>query len=174
VPILASGADFRLMSRKVLDALLRCRETHRLMRGLVGWLGFPSVVVKFRPAARAHGATKYSWSRLLTLASDSFLSFSRLPLRLAFGLGTLFLVLAPVLLLGGLIHSGIWGDTGWGLLVLLAALAAMNGCVLLVLGIVGEYVGRIYEQVKGRPLYLLKETSEDRPPGRLSRPEEAA
>jgi dolichol-phosphate mannosyltransferase len=172
-PLPRAICDYRLLSRKALDALLRCHETHRLLRGLVSWLGFRTAFVPFRPAARTHGTTKYTLSGLFNLAADSMLSFSRLPLRLAFGLGAFFLAAGALLLLGGLVHQGLWGGTSWGLL-LLAATVTMNGCVLLILGIVGEYVGRIYEQVKSRPLYVLKETSDDRVRGPNTLPEEAA
>ncbi len=160
-PLPVATSDFQLLSRKAVDALLRCREAHRLTRGLVGWLGFPAVRVPFRPAPRSHGTTKYSSERLLGLAADALLSFSRWPLRLALGLGGLLLLAGPLLLLGGTVHQFLAGGTPWLLLILLGTMTLLNGCVLLAVGLLGEYVGRIYEQVKGRPLYLFKETSED-------------
>lgn len=165
VPMVPGGADFRLLSRRVLDALLRCRETPRVLRGLVGWLGFRSVVVPFQAAPRTHGTTKYSWGSMFGLASDSLVSFSRLPLRLAFFLGTVFLLALPLLLCGGVLHASLGGAPAWGTLALLGFIASMNGTVLLALGILGEYVGRIADQVKGRPLYLLKESSDAAPLG---------
>src|SRR5207244_3879440 len=155
-----AAADYRLMSRKAVDALLQLREAHRFLRGMVQWLGFPTAEVLFRPAGRRAGVSKYSLRRMLNLAGDGILSFSRVPLRAATFLGLLALGLG---LLGSLYLAGCWlvGEeqpaAGWG--VLLATLHVLGGCILCALGLVGEYVGRIYEQVKGRPLYVLKERS---------------
>jgi polyisoprenyl-phosphate glycosyltransferase len=154
----AAASDFRLMSRKALDALLQLHETHRFLRGMVNWLGFPTATVPFMPASRAGGVSKYTLRRMLTLALDGMLSFSKAPLRLA-------LLLGALLFLSGL-AEGTWAlaqalftQTASGMGVVLAALFLVGGCVLGALGVLGEYVGRIYEQVKGRPHYLLKEAS---------------
>lgn len=160
-PMPLAASDFQLLSRRVVDALRRCRETHRLMRGLVGWLGFPSIQIPYAPAPRRHGTTRYGTLQLAGLATDALVSFSRVPLRLAYALSGFLLLLAPLLVLGGALHHLIQGETPWWILIVLAAMAGMNGLVLLVVGLQGEYLGRIYEQVKARPLYLLKETSED-------------
>ena len=158
----AAASDFRLMSRKALDALLRLHETHRFLRGMVNWLGFPTATVPFMPASRAGGVSKYTLRRMLTLALDGMLSFSRAPLRLALLLGALLFLLG--------LAEGTWAlaqalftppASGTG--VVLAALFLVGGCVLGALGVLGEYVGRIYEQVKGRPHYLLKEVSPSAP-----------
>ena len=154
-----AAADYRLMSRKAVDALLQLREAHRFLRGMVQWLGFPAAEVPYRPAGRRAGVSKYSLRRMLNLAGDGLLSFSRVPLRLATFLG---LVAMTGGLLGSLYLAGRWllgdaADAGWGLV--LASLYLLGGCILCALGLVGEYVGRIYEQVKGRPLYVLKEKS---------------
>ena len=153
----AAASDFRLMSRKALDALLRLHETHRFLRGMVNWLGFPTTTVPFMPASRAGGVSKYTLRRMLTLALDGMLSFSKVPLRLALLLGALLFLLG--------LGAGAWAlaralfaeASGTG--VVLTALFLVGGCVLGALGVLGEYVGRIYEQVKGRPHYLLKEAS---------------
>jgi dolichol-phosphate mannosyltransferase len=159
----ASAADFRLMSRRALDALLRLQETHRFLRGLVSWLGFPTATVTFAPAGRGGGVSKYTFRRMLGFAVDGLLSFSNAPLRLVLG-GGVGLLGAGLLLLLAACGRGVCGAAvDWGWTSLLAALLLVGGAVLCGLGVVGEYVGRIYEQVKGRPLYLLKETSAEAP-----------
>jgi dolichol-phosphate mannosyltransferase len=162
-PVSSAASDYRLLSRPAVDALLRLHEKHRFLRGMVNWLGFRATTVAFHPASRGAGATKYTLRRMLALAIDAMLSFSKLPLRLSLVLGLILIVLGigfGTLMLG---QSLLWGD-GLGVPELvLVALFLIGGSILCALGIVGEYVGRIYEQVKGRPLYLLKESSTDRP-----------
>jgi glycosyltransferase involved in cell wall biosynthesis len=155
-----AASDFRLLSRKALDALLQLRETHRFLRGMVSWLGFPTATVPFAPASRAAGVSKYTFRKMLNFAVDGMLSFSRLPLRLALFLGAGSLGLAVLTALwtaGAALFSGTALDWGWRLVLL--AVLAVGGCTLCCLGIVGEYLGRVYEQVKARPLYLLKDAS---------------
>jgi dolichol-phosphate mannosyltransferase len=169
----AAASDFRLMSRKALDALLRLHETHRFLRGMVNWLGFPTATVSFMPAGRAGGVSKYTLRRMLTLALDGMLSFSKVPLRLALLLGVLLFVLG----LGQGAYTlgrALFTPAASGTAVVLTALFLVGGCVLAALGVLGEYVGRIYEQVKGRPHYLLKEMSPPAPAAARSRPPGAA
>src|SRR5262249_43698028 len=152
--------DFCLAARRAVNLLLRVRDTHRFLRGLVAWLGFPSAEVPFRTAPRPAGVSKFSMFRLTNYALDARLSFSRLPLRLPlfvglafllFGLGTAgFAMLAPLL--------GRPVDACWA--VLLVSVQLIGGTLLCGLGAIGEYVGRGYEQGKGRPLHLGKETEE--------------
>ncbi len=158
----AAASDFRLMSRKALDALLQLHETHRFLRGMVNWLGFPTATVPFMPAGRAGGVSKYTLRRMLTLAVDGMLSFSKVPLRLALLLGALLFLLGLIegtWALAGALFTPPASGTG----AVLTALFLVGGCVLGALGVLGEYVGRIYEQVKGRPHYLLKEASPPAP-----------
>jgi glycosyltransferase involved in cell wall biosynthesis len=153
-------ADFRLLSRPAVDALLRLRETHRFLRGMVNWLGFRLASIPYQAAPRAAGQSHYTLRRMLRLAGDGVLSFSRVPLQFplfvglgAFGLGALYgLGVAAGCVLGG-------GIAAWPVHVLLVVVLILGGLILGVLGVLGEYVGRIYEQVKQRPIYLLKESS---------------
>jgi dolichol-phosphate mannosyltransferase len=156
----ASAADFRLMTRKAVDALLRLHETHRFLRGMVSWLGFRTATLPYTPASRAAGVSKYTVRKMLSLAVDGMLSFSRVPLRLSLVLGGLLATLG--------LGVGGWGiaravfsaaAVDWGWLLMMTTVLLVGGCVLGAVGIVGEYVGRIYEQVKGRPIYLLKDAS---------------
>jgi glycosyltransferase involved in cell wall biosynthesis len=163
-----AAADYRLMSRKAATALLQLRETHRFLRGMVQWLGFPVAEVQYQPASRKAGVSKYTFRRMLNLGVDGLLSFSKLPLRLSLFLGLLSVA-------GGL-ATGAWGaisfclsrpESNLGLYSLLCSLYLVGGCILISLGIVGEYVGRVYEQVKGRPIYLLKDQSPELLPEHL-------
>jgi dolichol-phosphate mannosyltransferase len=153
-----AASDFRLLSRKALQALVQLREHHRFVRGLVQWLGFRSAEIVFTPDERRAGQSKYNLRRMLRLAGDGLFSFSRVPLRLATYLGLLAVAV-------GLGHSA-WclvevlrgaDQRQTALHYLLLATHLLGGATLFALGILGEYVGRIYEQVKGRPLYVLKE-----------------
>jgi dolichol-phosphate mannosyltransferase len=157
-PVSSAASDYRLLSRTAVDALLRLHEKHRFLRGMVNWLGFRTTTVSFHPASRGAGLTKYTLRRMVALAVDAMLSFSKLPLRLSFFLGAMLAVFgaghAMILLIGALVGGNISGYQ-----TLLIALFLIGGAILCSLGIVGEYIGRIYEQVKARPLYLLKEAS---------------
>jgi dolichol-phosphate mannosyltransferase len=153
-----SAADFRLMTRKTVSALSSLKETHRFVRGLVQWLGFNCKEVWFEPRHRVAGKSKYTLRKQLTLGLDGIFSFSKLPLRLvlASGLGLLGLGLCATLAtIVGLLTGSIGNAALW---VLLSAMMSIGGAILVGLGIVGEYVARVYEQVKQRPAYLLKET----------------
>jgi hypothetical protein len=148
------------MSRKAVDALLQLRETHRFLRGMVQWLGFAVAEVPFQPAPRKAGISKYTWRRMLHFACDGLLSFSKVPLRLAMVLGLAGIAFS--ILFGGwtalrLLLSSSPVDLGWAWL--LFSIHLTGGCVLFALGLIGEYVGRIYDQVRARPLYLLKDQS---------------
>jgi len=150
--------DFRLMSRQVVVTLRALRETHRFIRGIVSWIGFRQTAVFYDRPVRAAGETKYPLSKMLRLALDAITSFSVLPLRFATYLGMLISVASVMTAIWAaaehfIIHSTV---PGWTATVILISL--LSSAQLLMIGILGEYVGRIYEQVKGRPLYLVAET----------------
>jgi dolichol-phosphate mannosyltransferase len=158
----AAASDFRLLSRKALDALLRLNETHRFLRGMVGWLGFPTATVTFALGGRGAGSSKYTFRKMMALAVDAMLSFSKVPLRLTLFGGAALLGVGLLLLLGACGRGLFVGGVDWGWTALMVTMLLVGGSMLCGLGVVGEYVGRIYEQVKGRPLYLLKEASPER------------
>jgi dolichol-phosphate mannosyltransferase len=157
-PVSSAASDYRLLSRKAAEGLLRLREKHRFLRGMVNWLGFRTTTVAFHPASRGAGVTKYTLRRMTALAVDAMLSFSKLPLRLPLLLGLVCVVLGCGHAAVALARALFGADVGISQVVLIA-LCLIGGAILCSLGIVGEYVGRIYEQVKERPLYLLKEAS---------------
>lgn len=149
--------DFRLMDRQAVNALLEMPERDRFVRGMVAWIGFRQEPVYYRRAARFAGDTKYPLKNMLRFATDGILSFSTVPLRVAVymgfaasGLSLLGIIYALTLRL----FTDVW-VTGWTLLFI--AMLFLGGVQLLFLGIMGEYLGRIYGEVKRRPLYLIKE-----------------
>ncbi len=153
VDVRTSASDFRLMSKRALDGLKTMRERHRFVRGMVQWLGFKTAEIAFAPDQRRAGVSKYTFRKMLSLAQDGLFSFSRVPLRLASYLGWTCLGLS-------IPHVGLAFAHFSGLAAYFTFLAHLfAGGVLLALGALGEYVGRTYEEVKGRPLYLVKEES---------------
>ena len=152
------AGDFRLMSRPAVEALNQLHEIHRYIRGMVGWLGFRSAIVPYRREARAAGTTKYPFWRMLRLATSAIVSFSTLPLQLFYWVGILsavpFLAYAVVALYQW--YTGaVPIPRGW---MALQMSVIVFGCLnMLCLGILGEYVGRLYEQSKNRPLFLVRE-----------------
>jgi polyisoprenyl-phosphate glycosyltransferase len=150
--------DFRLMDRRVVDALLSMPERDRFVRGMVSWLGFSQISVAYKRAARFAGETKYPLFKMLKFATDGIVSFSILPLRLATWIGFLASGLS---LLGIFVvvlerYFGVIGLVrGWSSTVI--AVLFIGGVQLVCLGIIGEYVGRIYGETKRRPLYIVRE-----------------
>jgi dolichol-phosphate mannosyltransferase len=154
VSIPIDAGDFRLMSRPVVLTLRALRERHRFVRGLVWWVGFRQTAVSYERPARFAGETKWPLRRMLHFAVDGITSFSTVPLRMATWLG----VLAGVVALGGVgwaLYSKFFGGVvrGWTTIMILVGLG--SSAQLLMTGILGEYVGRIYEEVKRRPLYVV-------------------
>jgi polyisoprenyl-phosphate glycosyltransferase len=158
VDIPADTGDFRLMSRRAVLALRGLREANRFVRGLVAWIGFKQTAVYYDRNARFAGDTHYPLHKMLRFASDGIISFSTLPLRMATVLGMLSGVIAAGVALWVLVAvlSGAFVVPGWATLMLAVSLA--SSAQLLMIGILGEYLGRIYDEVKRRPLYLVDET----------------
>ncbi len=154
-PIPLDSGDFRLMDRKVVEVLKQMPERHRFVRGLVAWVGFRQMALPYHRNRRAAGASKYPLRKMLRLATDAILSFSFRPLRIATNMGGLALLLS----FAGIIYAvylrvaaSAWID-GWT--TTLIAVLFFGGVQLISLGIIGEYIGRIYEEAKGRPLYII-------------------
>jgi len=148
--------DFRLMSRRVVQTLRGLRETHRFVRGLVAWVGFKQTAVEYDRAARAAGETKYPLRKMLAFAFDGIASFSILPLRAASYVGALVGAFGVVVMLFAIV-SWMLGKTiqGWTTIIIL--LSFLFSVQLVIIGVLGEYVGKIYEEVKRRPLYIVAE-----------------
>jgi glycosyltransferase involved in cell wall biosynthesis len=151
------AGDFRLLSRRVVSALGELREAHRFVRGLVSWVGFKQTHVLYDRPGRFAGTTKYPIRKMLRFALDGITSFSIVPLRLSTYLGIFMSVASVGVVIWALVAKYVFlrAVTGWpGIMVVIALFA---GVQFLMIGILGEYVGRIFEEVKRRPLYVLRE-----------------
>lgn len=161
VDIPMDTGDFRLLDRKVVDVLNRMRERHRFLRGMSVWVGFRQVGVPYKRAARYAGETKYPFKKMVRFASDAITGFSYLPLQLATYLGFLSAGLAilaiPVVIIGRLAGS----EAFFGQASTLIAVLFLGGVQLISLGILGEYIGRLYDEARGRPLYVVREEPDD-------------
>jgi dolichol-phosphate mannosyltransferase len=151
--------DFRLVDRRALDSVRSMREHSRYLRGMFAWVGFNQVGVEYSRSARYAGNTKFSFRKMFRFATDGILSFSAAPLHAALTIG---LVVSTLSFMAGffMIASKIANVStvpGWASLAI--AIAFLGGVQLVVLGVVGEYIGRIYEEVKGRPLYLVRDSA---------------
>jgi polyisoprenyl-phosphate glycosyltransferase len=156
IELAPDAGDFRLMSRQALDGLLSMRERSRYLRGMTVWVGFTQAAVPYQRDARYAGETKYTLRRMLAFSLDAISSFSHLPLQAATVLGFLFSFIAflaiPVVIGLKLADSYLPGFSTITIVILL-----LGGMNLIAVGIIGEYVGRIYDEVKRRPLYLVRE-----------------
>ena len=160
-PVTPGGSDFRLMNRKSLDVFLRFREHARFIRGIVGGLGFKQTTIKFEAPARHAGVSKFSMNKMLHFAMDGILTNSTTPLRAAFYAGAVSGFIGILLILH-VLYSYLAGNTvpGWATMTIL--IAFFGSANLVGLGIIGEYIGRIYEETKDRPLYWISGDTNDR------------
>lgn len=154
-PIPADTGDFRLLSPRALASLRQLRERHRFMKGLFGWIGFNSVSIPYHREARSAGRSKYDFWRLWNFALEGITSFSTAPLRLATYLG--LLTAAAAFLYGSWVVAKalVWGDPVAGWPTMMAVILFLGGVQLIALGLIGEYLGRLYVESKQRPLYLV-------------------
>jgi polyisoprenyl-phosphate glycosyltransferase len=164
--ILEGAADFRLLSQEAVEALRQLPEYHQFYRGMVQWIGYRSVILPYVPACRIAGDSKYSVRKMLRLAGDGMFSFSLAPLRIALLIGTVFLLLAAAEI-AYVLSFWIRSDTaalvpGWSSLMLV--LMSSSGISMLLIGILGIYVGMIFQEVKRRPTYLIKAADAAPPP----------
>ena len=149
--------DFRLMSRRAVEALGRMRERNRFVRGMVAWVGFRQTAVRYERAARAAGETKYPLRKMVRFATDAVFSFSFAPLRMATGVGFAASISAFAYALFAVYVHLFTSRSLSGWTSLMVAIMFLGGVQLVCLGIIGEYLGRVYDEVKGRPLYLVQE-----------------
>lgn len=150
--------EFRLMSRSSVEALARMREGYRFIRGMTAWLGFSQTEIVFDRPPRAAGNTKFPTIKMLRFAWDAILSFTTLPIRIATYIGIVVILLGVGVAIHALRLRLMSGQAvpGWASLVILNT--TMGGMILLFLGLLGEYIGRIYEELKHRPLYIVHTT----------------
>lgn len=155
VPIPLDAGDFSIMSRRVVEHLRLTREHRRFVRGLRAWVGFRQKGISLSRAARRHGDSKYSCYKLLCLAADGVFSFSTAPIRIATALGVLSTILSTAYALYAVLVRIVVGQSPSGFTAIVVLMTFFFGLQVMLLGILGEYVGRIYEEVKGRPLYIV-------------------
>ena len=148
--------DFRLMSRRAVDALLKLREQHRFMKGLFAWIGFPSKAVRYDRAPRAAGTTKWNYWKLWNFSLEGITSFTVAPLKVATYLGLLTAIGAVIYLAQLIFRTIVFGNPVAGYPSLLAVVLFLGGVQMMMLGIIGEYLGRVFNEVKRRPLYLTE------------------
>jgi dolichol-phosphate mannosyltransferase len=160
VKIPVDTGDFRLMDRKVVDVLKTMRERHRFPRGMSAWVGFQQIGVPYKRAARHAGATKYPFKKMFKLALNAITGFSYFPLQLAtyFGFAAAGLAIIAIPVVIGMRLAGQGAFLGQATTLL--AVLFLGGVQLISLGVLGEYLGRIYDEVKGRPLYIVREAPE--------------
>lgn len=175
-PSVPGGADFRLMSRRAVDALRALPEFHRYLRGMIGWIGFRSVIVPFKPEKRIAGSSKYSLKKMIRLGSDAIFSFSLVPLYIGLSAGGFFLILALAEVIY-VLSFWIGGRSdelapGWSSLMFMLLIVA--AILMFILGFIGVYVGYIFQEVKRRPIYIVRETVENQPSSAKSTEKDAS
>jgi polyisoprenyl-phosphate glycosyltransferase len=161
--VLPGAADFRAMTRPAVDALKSMPEYHRFLRGMVSWIGYSTVILPYQPEERISGVSKYSLSKMTRLAMDAIFSFSLVPLYLGLSLGGLFFCLAAAEMIY-VLSFWVTGRTsnlapGWSSLMFVILI--VGGILMVLLGFIGVYVGYIFQEVKHRPVYLLKGDKND-------------
>ncbi len=159
--VLPGAADFRALSRQAVDALKSMPESHRFLRGMVAWIGYPTVILPYQPAPRISGKSKYSLAKMFRLAMDAIFSFSLVPLYVGLSLGGLLLCLALAEMIY-VLSFWVTGRTsnlapGWSSLMFIILI--VGGMLMVLLGFIGVYIGYIFQEVKKRPVYLIKQAN---------------
>ena len=166
VPIPLDTGDFRLMDRKVVNALSQMREKNRFIRGMVSWVGFKQTPLYYERDERKTGKTKYTLSKMIRFAVDGMLSFSTVPLQLITTLGFIISAISFILVVVVVymkLFTNIHVETGWPTIMI--GILMLGGIQLVCLGFIGEYVGRIFDEVRQRPLYLVRQIETQRHQG---------
>jgi glycosyltransferase involved in cell wall biosynthesis len=156
-PVPADTGDFRLLAPRSLVALSQMRERHRFMKGLFGWVGYRSIAVPYQRHARMAGRSKFGWWKLWNFALEGITSFSTAPLRLATYVGVLTALVAFCFAFFVVVKAALYGDPVQGWPTMMTVVLLLGGMQLMALGMIGEYLGRLYEESKQRPLYLVDE-----------------
>ncbi len=160
VKIPLDTGDFRLIDRKVVNVMNKMREKHRFLRGMGAWVGFRQIGVEYKRAARLSGETKYPFNKMLKLALNAITGFSYFPLQLATYFGFISAGIAIVAIPIVAVERLTGSQAFYGQATTLIAVLFFGGVQLISLGVLGEYIGRIYDEVKGRPLYIVREAPE--------------
>lgn len=157
VDFVNGASDFRLIKRTMADAILRMTEYHRFSKGIFSWVGFNTKYIPYTVEERQFGETKWSYGKLFKYAFDGIISFSTFPLKLATGVGLVTSAASIIYLIAVVLQKLIWGIDVPGYATIVVLVLFLGGMQLFCLGILGEYISKIYLQVKNRPIYILKE-----------------
>ena len=160
-PIVDGARDFRLMSRKMVDAILKLKEYNRFSKGIFSWVGFKTKWITFENQERAKGTTKWNFWKLFSYSIESIVGFSTTPLLISSFIGIIFCLIAFIMILVIIVKTLVYGDpvSGWPSLVCIIFL--VSGVQLFCTGILGEYLAKTYLETKSRPIYIVKETEHD-------------
>jgi glycosyltransferase involved in cell wall biosynthesis len=157
IEILPNVGDFRLLDRKCIESLKQLRETERYTKGMYCWIGYKKTAVEFEQQDRQAGQSSWNFLSLLSLAIEGIVSFTTFPLKIATLVGIFTSLCAFIYMIYVIIKAILWGDPVSGFPTLLSVILFLGGIQLLALGIIGEYIGRIFHETKGRPVYIVRE-----------------
>lgn len=166
--VLQNVGDFRLLDRCCIDALRQMRESERYTKGMFSWIGFKKKEVEFDRGDRIAGSSSWNFRQLFSLAIDGITSFTNLPLRISTVVGFIVSMLAFIYMIYVFIKALIWGDPVQGYPSLVILLLFLGGIQLLSLGIIGEYIGRIYNETKNRPDYIVRNFNDEKPKSNIN------
>lgn len=164
IPIQEDTGDFRLLDRRCIDALRKMRETQRYTKGMFSWIGFNKKEILFDRDSRFAGETKWNYFKLFELAIEGITSFTITPLRFSAAFGCVISILAFIYMIWVIIKTLIYGDTVVGYPSLMTVILFIGGIQLISIGIIGEYLGRIFNETKKRPLYFINEYNNEKIP----------
>ena len=159
--VLPNVGDFRLLDRKCINALKKMRESERYTKGMYGWIGFKKKELEFQQGDRLAGKSSWSFRRLFSLALDGITSFTNVPLRVSTIVGFIVSLCAFLYMIYVFVKALIWGDPVQGYPTLVILVLFLGGIQLLSLGIIGEYIGRIYNETKNRPNYIVRQFNDE-------------
>lgn len=171
-PVLPDAGDYRLLDKKVVDALKKMRESQRYTKGLYNWVGFKKVAIEFDAEERLHGETKWSFGSLLKLAIEGITSYTTAPLKFSMYFGFLVSLISFIYMIYVLIKTLIFGADTSGFPSLMIVMLFLGGCQLISVGILGEYIGRVFIETKNRPLYFIEKTYQSRQNEKLDKKKE--
>lgn len=157
IEILPNVGDFRLLDRKCIESLKQLRETERYTKGMYCWIGYKKTAVEFEQQDRQAGQSSWNFLSLLSLAIEGIVSFTTFPLKIATLVGIFTSLCAFIYMIYVIIKAILWGDPVSGFPTLLSVILFLGGIQLLALGVIGEYIGRIFHETKGRPVYIVRE-----------------
>ncbi len=159
--LVQGGSDYRMMTRQMVDAILSLSERERFTKGILSWVGFDVHWIPYENVERFAGQTKWSFKGLGNYAINGFFAFATTPLRIVIWMGVLIVLLAAISAIHLFVNALLHGSSGTGFVTLVILLLFFNGVIITILGVIGEYMARIYLEIKHRPIYIEKETNVD-------------